>query len=300
MPGRIREATPRVAGRSPTPRSRSFQGMGPTMKFAAGPLAPEEGPCLMKLLRIIAAGVLLALAGCAHGPDPALIRQAEAGKRLAEAYMDEGKMRSALRELEKAQLQNPKDAEIYYDIGTVYLALQQPQMAVTALKKALVLRPDYAVAKNTLGTAYITMKQWDKAIPLFQELSDNLIYATPQYPLLNLGYIYYCTGDYAKSAAEYQKSIEYSKDFAQAWRGLGRTYLAMGRSEEAVTALNKAVSLAPRFEWAWLDLGDALQKAGRVKEALLAWKKVREIAPNSEAGRLADTKLTRFGNWSGG
>ncbi|MEW5735476.1 MAG: tetratricopeptide repeat protein [Thermodesulfobacteriota bacterium] len=247
----------------------------------------------------VSAAALMAATGCASSNTPSLLKQAEAGKNLAEAYMQEGKTRAALRELEKAQTQNPQDPEIYFDMGTVYLALEEPQLAIQALSRALKLNPDYAVAKNTLGSAYITVEQWDKAIPLFQELSENLIYATPQYPLLNLGYIYYRKGDYLKSTQCYLKAIDYSADFAQAWRGLGRTYLSMGKTKDAIIALEKAVSLAPRFEWAYLDLGDALEQAGRVSEAVADWKKVGALAPTSDAAKEAEARLARYSQ-SGG
>ena len=242
------------------------------------------------LVFLFACAVLLA--GCANRPSKAAMRkQADASRSLAEAYSSEGKFRIALRELLKAQSLDPENADVQYDLGLVYLALKQPEMAIAPFKRTIELRPNYSVAMNGLGAAYMALGRWDEAIPCFEQLLNNLLYATPQYLHLNLGFCYYNKKEYARSVESYKTAIEYNQRFAEAWRGLGRTYTAMGRLDEAMTSLEKAIQLAPRFSEAYFDLAQAYGKKGFWTKALTAYKKVVELAPGTPLAAQASDEM---------
>ncbi len=217
--------------------------------------------------------------------------QANALRVLAEAYVAEGKFRPALHELRKAEAADPNDADIQHDLGLVYLALRQPELAAKSFKRTLDLNPDYVVAINSLGACYMAMNRWDEAIPWFEKILDKLIYATPQFPYLNLGWCYYNKREYEKSVKAYKTALEFDPEFPKAWRGLGRTYAAMGRMDEAVKALNKAVTEAPGFVYAWADLAAAYRKIGQTKKAREALSKIIELAPDSPDAKKARLEL---------
>ncbi len=245
---------------------------------------------------ILAAAVALVL-GCQTGPvksGPEARKQAEASRNLGEAFMADGQYRQALRELEKSRDLFETSAEIHYDLGTAYLCLEQPELALAEFKRAIELNPHYTVAKNSLGATYMALGRYDEAIPVFEELCGNLIYATPQFPLLNLGFIYYTRKDYAKAESYYKKAVEAAPDFAQAWRGLGRTYMATARMQDAVGAFERAVKAAPFFAQAFLELGDAYELTGQGEKAVASWKRAAELSPDSDVGHQAGDRLSRY------
>lgn len=212
---------------------------------------------------------------------------AKATRELGEAYMRQGSYTEALKEMLKAEKIYPGDHLIQNDLGLIYMSKFAYDRAEIHFKKALDIKPDYASAKNNLGTVYLAKQDWHAAIKTFQSLEGNLLYATPHYPLSNLGLAYYKLGDYPSAEKYYQKALDIEPNFPIALRGLGRTYIAMVKIPEAVSVLEKAVREAPLWPELYLDMGTAYRLAGQYTKALLAFHKVSELAPDSDADEQA-------------
>jgi len=235
---------------------------------------------------------LLTLLSCATGPDRVLLRnQGEASRNLAEAYMADGNFTSALRELLKAEPMIPDDPFLHNDLGLVYMAKNRHDLAIESFKKSIALNPDFIPACNNLGTAYLAQQEWDTAIEVFKELSGNLLYGTPHYPLSNLGWAYYNKKDYRLAEKYYLEALRIEPKFIIAMRGLAKTYIGMGKISEAIAKLEKAVTLAPQVPELYFDLGEAYTLAGDIQKALTAFNKVYELSPGST---LADAALERI------
>ena len=159
--------------------------------------------------------------------------------------------------------------------------MEKIDLAINHFKKAVKIKPDYAPAKNNLGTAYLAKKKWDNAIACFKGIIGELLYATPHYPLSNLGFAYYNKKEYRLAEKYYQDALKIEPRFAIALRGLGKTYIAMGKIPEAVAVFEKAVKNSPRFAEIYFDLADAYRITNDYKKALDAYKKVIELAPDS-------------------
>ena len=146
---------------------------------------------------------IFVLASCAD--IELLKKQEEAGRLVGEAYMSQNDYTAALNELLKAERTYTKDPHLHNDLGLVYMAKDQLLLAIEHFIKAVELKPDYAPARNNLGTAYLAMKNWDSAIICFKEVSRDLLYATPHYPLTNLGWAYYNKKEFALAEQFYGK-----------------------------------------------------------------------------------------------
>lgn len=240
------------------------------------------------LLSLILA--LICLSGCAANQRKNVAdsaRKGQAARNLGEAFMGEGNYRAALREFIKARNLNPDDPYLHNDMGLSYLAMKRPDKAVTHFKKALALNPSFAAAKNNLGTAYLAQENWDAAIATFKELSENLLYATPHYPLTNMGWAYFNKGAYSEARAYYEKALKAKPNYPIAMRGLGRTHLKMGNHQKAIEILKETVQVAPRFMQAHLDLARAYRLSNERENALNIYRRVMEMAPKSEAAEQA-------------
>jgi len=217
--------------------------------------------------------------------------QAKATRELGEAYMRQGDYTEALRELLKAQKIYPDDHLLQNDLGLVYMSKYRYDLAENHFRKAIQIKPDYAAAKNNLGTVYLAKKDWNSAIKTFKSLEENLLYATPHYPLSNLGLAYYKLEDYATAEKYYLKALEIEPNFIIAMRGLGRTYIALMKIPEAVSTLEKAVREAPTWAELYLDMGSAYRLSGEYTKALLAFHRVTQLAPDTPKPSSVDRRV---------
>jgi tetratricopeptide (TPR) repeat protein len=219
-------------------------------------------------------------------------RLAEATREIGEAYMRQGDYTSALRELTKAMELNPEDPIVHYDLGTCYMAKNRLPDAIAHLKKTIALKPSYAPARNNLGIVYLRMEEWDAAIAIFEEITKDALYATPHYPLANLGKAYYHKGQYQKSLEYYKQALRIQDNFFIAQWGAGRTYLALNKGRLALHYLEKAVKQAPQVAQIHFELGEANMLVGKTDQAIISYETVIELtAPESVLAARAKQRI---------
>lgn len=237
---------------------------------------------------------VLCLTACVTTNRENLKKQSETSRNLGEAYYNQGNYTAALRQFLKAEQLYPEDPILYNDLGLAYRAKGKPDLAIKYFKKALAIKHDYAPARNNLGTAYMDKKDWDTAIKHFKEVTQNLLYATPQYPLSNLGLAYYNKGDYDASVKYYREALDLEPRFRNALLGLGRTYIAMGRGAEAVATLEIGVKHYPQVAQLHFHLGEAYTLTRNYKKAFGAFQKVMQIVPDSPLARQAQIEAQKI------
>ncbi len=219
-------------------------------------------------------------------------RLAEATREIGEAYMRQGNYTAALRELIKAEQLNPQDHIVHNDLGLCYMAKKRMTDAIAHLKKATDLNPSYAPARNNLGTAYLTIKEWDAAIAVFKDITQDALYATPHYPLSNLGLAYYHKGQYQSALYYYKEALKIEQNFVIALRGVGRTYLAVNQGRLALKYLKQAVRLAPKAAEIHYDLAEAYLLVGRFGQARVSYEDVIDLGtPESDLVQKAKKRL---------
>ncbi len=238
---------------------------------------------------------ILSLFACA-GTQAKRKKQAQLTRALGEAYMQQGNITAALRELLKAEKLYPNDHLLHNDLGLAYMAKDRLGKAEYHFKKAFDLRSEYAPAKNNLGTVYLAKKDWDAAIVQFQTVVGDILYATPHYPLTNMGIAYYNKKDYANAEKYYLDALDQQPKFGLALRGLGKTYIALNKLPEAVSTLEKAVKTAPQSANLQMDLANAYHMQGQTKKALFAYRKVTSLAPDSSLSETAQREIIKIQN----
>ena len=221
--------------------------------------------------------------------------RAAAIRNVGEAYMYQGQYTAALRELLRALEIYPDDPFLHNDLGLVYMAKQSLEAAEKHFATALEINPEYAPARNNLGTVYLAQEKWDKAITCFETIVGNLLYATPHYPLANIGWAYFSKKQYDQAVRYYREALTLQPRYPTALRGLGRTYLELGEIDDAVHYLEAAIHTDPRFYEAFFELAGAYIKLKRPDLALAAYKRVVAIAPPesdlARQSRIAIAKL---------
>ena len=227
------------------------------------------------LSTLLLTGLLWSCGGQQTQHDEAL---ASATREIGEAYMRQGDYTSALRELTKAESLNPEDPFVHNSMGLCYMAKKRMPDAISHFQKAVALKPSYTPARNNLGVAYLTVEEWDRAIETFKEITKDALYATPQFPLSNLGLAYYRKGDYPTSLTYYKEALKLQPDLVNALFGTGRTYLAMNQGRLALRYLEQAVQLAPNVPDIHFHLGEAYLLTGQIEQARASYETVVDLS----------------------
>lgn len=211
--------------------------------------------------------------------------RAEAARKVGEAYMNDGDYTMALKELLKAAELNSNDPYIHNDLGLTYMAKKRLGLAVTHFQKAIALKDDFSAARNNLGSAYMALENWDAAIALFNEVLEDILYTTPHFAQVNLGWAYFNKKNYQEAEKYYKAALFNQPKYVVAMRGLARVYMVTGRAREAIELYERALKITPRFVQLYLDVARAYRALNQREAALDAYRKVIAIAPDS---RYAD------------
>ncbi|CAB5086806.1 hypothetical protein D3OALGB2SA_1036 [Olavius algarvensis associated proteobacterium Delta 3] len=221
--------------------------------------------------------------GCSSGSNNSQAalkkKQSEAIRGVGEAYLAEGRISAALREFLKAEELYGNDHLLHEGLGLAYMAKGRMEQAIYHFKKALAIEPDYPAGQNNLGVAYMKNGELDKAIAIFEELSDNVLYAAPHFPMYNLGRIYFTKRNYALAEQWFRMAVDTSPRFVEAQQWIGRTYMARGRVYDAIAAYQEGINMAELYYPIYFDIGEAYRVTGDIPNALAAYGKVLELAP---------------------
>ena len=206
---------------------------------------------------------------------------AKATQRLGEEYYRSGKYTAALKSLLRARDTIPDSPYLNNSLGLVYMAKQRYDLAENSFTKALAQKPDYIHAKNNLGAVYLKQKKWNLAIQCFEDVSENLLYATPEIPLSNLGWAYFNQRIYKKAKTYFKKSLEIRPDFLNAIHGLSSIYIETGYHTQAIDLLHQALKKNPGAAILHSDLARVYEARHEFDKARKSWNIVIEIAPDT-------------------
>ncbi len=236
--------------------------------------------------------IIFSMIACAGQTAQDNSRIAESKRNIGEAYMRQGDYTSALRELLAAEKLDPEDPFTQNDLGLCYRAKNRMTDALAHLNKAVTLKPSYTPARNNLGRVYLEAGGLDKAITIFKEITKDVLYATPHFPLANLGLAYYKKGEYRTALEYYHKALKLEPNFVFALHGIGSTYLAMNKGRLALGYLEKALQLAPKVAEIHYEYAEACLLTGRIAQAKVSYENAIDLAaPESEVAAKARQRL---------
>lgn len=220
--------------------------------------------------------------------------------------------------------QYPTDSEAQLELGQVYEAIHQPQLAVMYFRRALDNDPDSLMAFNGLGLAYMDERDYVPAIAEFKTClqrdtanyacEDNLGAAyleDAQYAiaetvlnnarrlapeqseaLVNLGYLSDVRGDWKHAISLYVEAMTVYPYSPDSYIDLGYTYNVHGLYQLAQQALIKGLAIAPYDGRLHFLLGDAYEHQGNrsmAEEQYKAAASIQDLDP--EVKRLAQQRV---------
>ena len=242
--------------------------------------------------------------------------------RAGQAALKQGDLAQAAKEFKKVLDLDPSLVEARVNLGLVYHALGEFNLAANNLSIALRQSPNLPGPTVVLGIDYLKLGQTDKAIPVLQKGlrldSSNLEGRRA------LARCYLAKADFRHTADEYRELAGLNPDKAEAWYKLGHDYLDLAarlayrgshlyrdsawghrflgdnlfqrnRWRDAAQEYQQALTLDPGEPGLHVSLGQAYLQAGKTDQAEAEFHQELKRDPQSELAwlALAETRLVK-------
>ncbi|MDZ7810662.1 MAG: type IV pilus biogenesis/stability protein PilW [Arhodomonas sp.] len=144
---------------------------------------------------LLVTALLLGVGGCAstppveddEGPRTDSERASEANTQLGVAYLRDGELQQALRKLQKALRQDPRNADAHTVAGVVYERLDERALADEHYSRAVDLAPNNGTALDDFGRFLCDNDKVDRALSMFERAAANPLYERAALALTNAG-----------------------------------------------------------------------------------------------------------------
>lgn len=236
---------------------------------------------------------------------------------LADMYMDYFKSRQGLQVMEKAGLRFPERVPTLLKLAEFQLILKQHVQALASLQRIQVREPLNPEMFFMFGNVFSDMKKTDQAITAYQsavENDPNLVDAwvkladllaekgSPQAAKYYDNAIkadsasvealhakaYYLSNkknDLKGAIAIYKKINTVNPQYAEGYYNLGLIYLDMDSVQQAYNSFDLAVKFAPEFAEGYFHRGLAAEMKGDKAQALSDFENVLRISPDFEGAK---------------
>jgi tetratricopeptide (TPR) repeat protein len=214
------------------------------------------------------------------GPDSLVPFDAISLNISADKLYDDGHIRRAIAEFQKALMLDGSDANIHNSLGVCYGVMGDFQAALSAFKKAIKLNSGENLALYNAGLAHMLMGNRQKALEHFIE-ADNQ--TGNQFEVaVQIGRLYLEMDAPEKSRSYLERAAALRPDTSVAYAGLGECFTAMNMPRDAIDAYKKAIRLNANDAVSLSGLGWLYNAQGKNPEiATLLCKQSVEIAPDN-------------------
>ncbi|WP_426101758.1 tetratricopeptide repeat protein [Massilia sp. TSP1-1-2] len=190
--------------------------------------------------------------------------------------------------------QSAIDAEHAYLVGRTHHLERHPEQALRYYQAALQAAPMHVDARNGLASLYAEQGELDKAIALWESLTDAASGPESAYMVSNLGYAYFLRGDLASAQAALEKACLLDPLNYRAWHHLGNVLGKAGQSERAEAMYRQAAALLGHDFKADYALAPRAGVAA-IDEALKAAREKEKDNGNSEGWAQTEVRQTEGG-----
>lgn len=202
--------------------------------------------------------------------------------RKADLLLATRKYREALDILEKAELFDGTDINLYILKTDAYLAMDMQDRAVEVLEKAVghFEGEEKIELLFELADVYDDYEEFDKVFDcLVVILNDD---PTNEEALYKICFWTDFTGRNEESIRLHLKIIDEHPYNELAWFNLAAAYQGLKLFEKAIDAYQYALVIDEKFDYAYRNIGDAYIRLRKYKEAIEALEKVLELSKPEE------------------
>ena len=199
-----------------------------------------------------------------------------------EVMVFENNFEAAEQLLDKLQLLDNSNEEIYIQRANIFSKKDNHQGAIQLLNKALELSDNTFDIHSLLGMEYLFMDDFKKARENFMKCVsfDEQDYSS----LYNVIYCFEFLEDYEGAILYLNDYLDRNPYCEVAWHQLGKQYYAEKMYKEALAAFDFAIISDDNFIGAYFEKGKVLEKLGKYKEAIENYETTIKIEdPTSHA-----------------
>ena len=188
---------------------------------------------------------------------------------------------AALESYEKALKLDENNFNVLNNVGNLYQLTNNYSEAVKFHIKALKINPYFLQGHIDLGVAHHKIGNLSKAILAYKKAQK----IEPNNPIIynNIGLTLLAQKELDMAISAFEKAIELKNSFAEAVNNLGFVLNLQFKHCEAVAFLEKAISIKPSYAEPYKNLGNAFLNLRRFKEAITALEKAIQINKNDDA-----------------
>ncbi len=175
-------------------------------------------------------------------------------------------------------------AQIYYELGHLYMSKEDKLNSISAFKLAVDRDSENPFFNNSLAYAYAKAELYDDAIEHYQKaISLNPDAEWTSIVCQALGSIYAeQKGNIEAAVSTYQSGIILDPTNYDLYIALGDIHMAEYDLDKAIKAYCDAITLNPEEHRAYSKVGIALWEKDYLEEALVAYHKAVELKPDNE------------------
>jgi Tfp pilus assembly protein PilF len=213
---------------------------------------------------------------------------------LAESYINNGQFQLALQELLTVEQAAEHTSRFHFDLGMVYLGLDEMEKATAGFAEAVRIDDDYGEAWNNLGKLHESQNRLQEAEHAYRKALSILTYVTPEFPAYNLGKMLMRQGK-AKEAEELaRKALSRNWRYIPAYRLLSEAFVAQNRMEEAEEVLKSGLEADMGSVATMLALAEQQIRMGKSDEAAEVFEEIIAQHPKSNEAKAARDYLNLF------
>lgn len=198
--------------------------------------------------------------------------------KKADVLLANRKYKEALQVLEKAELFDNADINLYILKTDAYLALDKQEAAVGLLKEALKLfeGEEKTELLFELADVYDDYEDFDKVFECLKMILEDD--PNNEEALYKICFWTDFTGRNEEGIRLHQQIIDDFPYNELAWFNLAAAYQGLKLYEKAIDAYQYAIVIEEKFDYAYRNMGDAYIRLRKYKEAIEALEKVNELA----------------------
>lgn len=172
-------------------------------------------------------------------------------------------------------------AQIYYELGHLYLKKVDKVHALVAFKLALEKDCDNPFYNNSLAYAFVQAELYDEAIEYYQKaIKLNPDKQWTSIVCQALGSIYYqIKGNTEAAIASFQAGIILDPENSEIYLSLGDAYMAENDLDNAIRAYCDSINVNSNDYRAYAKTGIALWEKDYLEEAIVAYHRAIELNP---------------------
>ncbi|MBV9613415.1 MAG: tetratricopeptide repeat protein [Acidobacteriaceae bacterium] len=190
-----------------------------------------------------------------------------------------GDYSSAIKWLELAVIEGPKDAEAVYHLGRVYYIQNSFDKAIACFKQVLQLDPQYVKAEDNLGLAYEGKNELNRAEAAYREAIriGTQTGHVSEGPYLNLADLLCRRGRNTDALKLLDTADQVGDKSARSDEIRARIFFGMNRLPEAESELRSALTTKPQDGALHYLLGRVLKREGKADEAEKEFAQTRKL-----------------------